>query len=99
LAVLALPSDLQIEWLQSLGDVGQSADELALEFDDGYVLLWHFIPENWLALDIRPILDEINRLFDDMSGPTGPWSFDELESDPRWEQVRGLAQRALMAIT
>lgn len=99
LAVLALPSTAQIAWLESLGvDVSHSADELAMEFEDGYALLWYLIPERWLAEEVRPTLDEMNGLLRGMSGPTGPWSFDDLGSDPRWEQLRLLARRALSEI-
>jgi len=98
LAVHALPSGAQIDWLKGIGEVGQSADELGLEFDDGYRLLRHFIPTMWLATEAGPILDEMNALLEDKSGPTGPWSFDDLASDPRWERLRKSARRALSAI-
>lgn len=47
IAMLALPAPHQIAWLEALG-VGGSADELALEFHDGYLLVPQFVERQWL---------------------------------------------------
>jgi hypothetical protein len=98
IAILALPAESQIAWIDGLGVEVAGVDELALEFDDGFRLLPQFLERHWLSDGLRVHADEIDRLLTQMSGPQGPWSVDELRSDPRWADVRSRAAQALSEI-
>lgn len=98
IAVLAFPAEDQIAWIRSVPIGLVDADELALEFDDGYRLLPQFESLGWIPEAVRGPADDIDRLLTQMSGPSGPWSFDDLRSDSRWTEVRLVALRALSAL-
>ncbi|MFI5609458.1 hypothetical protein [Amycolatopsis sp. NPDC051903] len=85
---LARPPEEQVALLakQGLGN----ADELALEFDACFAPLKEVLPA-----ETAEVLGELNVLLNEMSGPTGPWSFEALAAAPEWERVRALATRAL----
>lgn len=101
-AVLALDAPGQLGWLRSLG-LGEPGivDEIALEFHDGYLLMWAFVGEGWLPEESRPALAELDRALTAMSGPgnADAWDVTALASDARWEHVRQLARDALSRIT
>ncbi|WP_326568946.1 hypothetical protein VSH64_45580 [Amycolatopsis rhabdoformis] len=84
---LAQPAPAQVALLEK--DGLRNADELALEFDD-----WLVRARDALAPGLLTLLDELNALLEDMSGPTGPWSFEALATAPEWARVRELASRA-----
>ncbi|MDR7328113.1 MULTISPECIES: hypothetical protein [Catenuloplanes] len=67
-AVLALEADAQTAWLDSSGTL-PSADEPALEFDDGYRLAPTFVEHGWLDGAAMPALARIDAQLDAMSGP------------------------------
>lgn len=96
IGVLALSAPEQIRYIETLGLT--NADELALEFSDGLGFIPQFIDNGWLPPSIRPALKGIDRQLGEMSGPDGPWSFDALRGDPRWDTVRQLAAAALREI-
>lgn len=102
IAILALDAEGQVDWLQSLGLPGRAAlaDELALEFDDGFKLLPSFLNNGWLSQDIVGVVSEIDRALADMSGQANKdlWAVEALPSDPRWKEVRVLARKALVLI-
>ena len=68
------------------------ADELATEFDDFYEDLgsWHG--------DAAPILAELDRLLERMSGEAGRWTPEALATEPDWQRVRELATAALAVL-
>ncbi|MEW2501155.1 MULTISPECIES: sigma factor-like helix-turn-helix DNA-binding protein [unclassified Amycolatopsis] len=84
---LAQPAAAQIALLEKQGL--RDADELALEFDGYFAALKHALPA-----DIVAVLAELDALLEEMSGPTGPWSFEALATAPEWVRVRELAARA-----
>lgn len=50
IGVLAAPAEHQKEWLESLGPVASwNVDELALEFNDGYLLSAQWVEAGWVA--------------------------------------------------
>lgn len=102
IAILAMDARTQIEWLNSLGLPGRAAlaDELALEFDDGYMLLPVFLDKGWLKDHSADVLGDIARALTAMSGRENEavWAVEALASDPRWEEVRGLARKALAMV-
>lgn len=101
LAVLAMDVSGQVAWLRSLG-LGEPglADELALEFDDGFLLMWAFVGESWLPAATEVPLREIDRALDAMSGERNAawWKIDALASDRRWAHVRELARAAWLVV-
>jgi hypothetical protein len=99
-AVLALPATGQVAWLGSLGvDVGDCADELALEFDDGFVMLAQFLAVELISEAVACFVLRLDDALSAMSGPANSdlWTLAALETDPRWQQVRQLAQEVLFA--
>ena len=98
-AILALPADGQIAWLHSLDLPGQPhyVDELALEFDDGYLLLPQFVTKGWLAQQATEPLAALDVLLSDMSGSEHAelWTLDALATSPLWIEVRHQARVAL----
>jgi hypothetical protein len=98
-AILALPADGQIAWLHSLDLPGQPryVDELALEFDDGYLLSPQFVTNGWLAQEATKPLAALNVLLSDMSGSEHAelWTLDALATSPLWIKVRHQARVAL----
>ncbi|WP_189213742.1 hypothetical protein [Actinokineospora fastidiosa] len=98
-AILALDAPHQRAWLASLGLPGELAvaDELALEFDDGYLLLPAFISNGWLPANAREQFGPIDAALAAMSGNDHQdvWAVEALSTDQRWEEVRALARNAL----
>lgn len=94
-----MDAQAQVEWLNSLGLPGTAAlaDELALEFDDGYTLLSTFLRNGWLKQESAEVLADIARALTAMSGRENEaaWAVEALASDARWEEVRQLARKAL----
>lgn len=85
---LALPAAAQGDYLKSIG-TAPSADELALEFDDHRHRCTDFAP-GAIAL-----IDRIDTLLDDMSGPGPLWHVDALAEAPEWAELRVLATELL----
>ena len=77
-------------------DFACKADEMALDFDN-----WaKSVPTYWTLTEEQAArLTELDVYLDSVSGPQNAafWTDDALVSDPRWEQVRVLAQAALIA--
>ena len=88
---LAAPPEAQRQYLSQLG-TPDSADELALEFDDSYVPVRSQLPERVIAH-----LDALNRLLQQFSGPdhSDKWSAAALSEESAWAEVRLSAQRVL----
>ena len=100
-SVLALDAAGQLAWLASLGLPGTAAlaDELALEFDDGFKLLPTFISLGWIQPEAADALAELDATLARMSDPSqgDVWKVEALTSDVRWEGVRSLARDALLS--
>jgi hypothetical protein len=101
-AVLALPADDQLAWPRSLGLPGEPyyVDELALEFDDGYLLLSQFVANEWLPQRVVEPIAVLNTLLSDMSGPeqTELWGLEALAGSPLWGNVRHQARAVLFLL-
>jgi hypothetical protein len=93
-ARLALESSRQIEYLSSL-NVGESADELALEYDERALLVPQFVDLGWMSPEDARVLDRISEALAEMSGPSRRdlWTFESLRESDQWTNVRDLAFR------
>ncbi len=99
IAVLALPAEGQLRWLNSLGLPGKAAvaDELAHEFDDGFLLLSQFVERGWITGATVERLRELDSLLASMSGSENAdlWDLSALESADMWRKVRDFAAGVL----
>ena len=96
-AVLALDADAQAAWLRTLGTF-PAADELALEFDDGFPLVPAFIERGWLSETALPALVPLDEQLTAMSGGDRLWHAEALAVQPEWDRVRALAGAALLRL-
>lgn len=75
-------------------DFAFKADEMALDFDN-----WaNAVPTYWTLTEEQSVrLSQLGAYLTTMSGEQNAafWTDEALVSDPRWEQVRALAQAAL----
>ncbi|MEU8178608.1 hypothetical protein AB0C14_37565 [Microbispora hainanensis] len=97
LVLLAAPAERQHDWCERNK---LPEDELALTFDDVYGWAVWMVDEQQpglLTLEIKALLDRIDRALTAMSGPEHAevWTCEGLMSDPRWEQVRILSRRGV----
>lgn len=98
LKTLALPSEMQKDYLVSLGTYPLT-DELALEFDDAFVPFIAKVDNNAdevLKVEILPGLKTIDSIFNNMDEKSMPgiWHVDSLNSEP-WNEVRTIAQKLI----
>ena len=87
---LAMPAEQQVAYLEDIG-TAPSADELALEFDEGFVLLPTFVERGWLSAHDAKIAAAIDESLGRMSGEQGPWDIADLATAPEWQEIRRLA--------
>jgi len=99
IAVLALPAEGQLAFLDSIG-VPHNVDELAWEFDDGRLLARQFVELQWTSAVFRAKVDPLNALLDEMSGEEHAelWTATALREAPEWERVRLLAIELLFSV-
>ncbi|MEU4834056.1 hypothetical protein [Streptosporangium sp. NPDC023615] len=76
-----------------------SIDELALDFDAFYPASWQSRDAGWMCEGLVALLSAIDRKLIDLTeqGPSA-WTEEALHSCPGWEELRGLARRALALI-
>jgi len=102
IAVLVLPAENQVQWLNSLGLPGNAAvaDELAQEFDDGFLLLPQFVEHGWILGPVADKLRELDSLLTSMSGPENAdiWDISALEGAGMWSKVRDRANSILRGL-
>ena len=97
IAVLALPAAAQLRWLRAQAEFELPIDELALEFDDGWVLLNNFLEGELIPRAAVPGLTRLDGLLSKMSGTDNAnlWTAEALASRPEWDSVRDLALSVL----
>lgn len=90
---LARPAEAQTAYLQSLGP-GDSADELALEFDDVRDAV---LPS--LSAEQQTMIRALDVQLDAMSGAENAelWSHQALVTSEAWTRVRALARETLVS--
>ncbi len=89
---LAESAEVQIAGLLQDGFT-HMVDELALQFDDYYRSVRHWVADAQLAAALV-LLDEA---LEEMSSPgvEALWSFDALRAAPEWQRIRDLADATL----
>ncbi|MBO3738947.1 hypothetical protein [Actinoplanes flavus] len=99
-AVLAPEADAQVAWLENIG-AAPSAEELALEFDDGFRLAPTFVERRWLNDTAMPASTLLDDQLGAMSGDPNAslWHIDALADRAEWDRVRKLAEAALILLT
>jgi hypothetical protein len=91
--ILAGSAEAQLAYLRTL-EVGP--DELALQFDDAYIVLPLLRDEGLVSDEARWALDEVDAQLAAMSdGPPEMWDDEALTGAPEWARVRELARRAV----
>jgi hypothetical protein len=95
-AVLALTATQQEAWLASL-NIQVPVDELALEFEDGHLLLPQWVEAGWLPPEAVPAFFAVDSALTDMSGTQHAdlWTVAALYDAPEWARVRELAGAVL----
>lgn len=99
IAVLALPPDDQIAYLSTLGDfVG--VDELALEFDDGFLLAQQFVDAGWISAETYEGARLLDEQLAELTGAADDdlWTTDALAAAPEWASIRAAAAAVLFTI-
>jgi hypothetical protein len=107
-ANLAAPAEEQVRYLDLIfvpitgggSAEGYGNDELALEFDDQFGCADHMIELGELTEDQKEALGPLDALLDRWSGRHNAdfWRREALFGDPRWEEVRACAERALASL-
>lgn len=93
LKVLSLSAQKQLIYLIELGN--PSVDELALEFDDLFLLAPSKLDSGELTHEQFKLLNVINLKFEEMGDLEKNWSESSLSNSEEWEELRGLAKLAL----
>lgn len=95
--VLLLGLDVE-QQLASLPDFVPLADELALTFDDGYILLPQLVEAGLVSAEAAALADELSETFDAMGGEENYeayWTEQKVADSPEWAAIRSKA-RALL---
>ncbi|MFC9793014.1 hypothetical protein ACFVJI_10295 [Streptomyces sp. NPDC127584] len=93
--VVAAAPAVQAAWL---GRYAVPPDEIALGFDDGFLLVGCLVEEEELSPAVLPLLRMIDEVFTEMTAdaaPTDRWTTDALSGDAGWERARQLAREVL----
>lgn len=69
------------------------ADEVALTFEEAYVLSPQLYEDGVLSPTIMTSLQKLNKLFDYMSSEHQYWTFESMQQDERWEMTRTIARQ------
>lgn len=98
-AVLASSAEEQLAFLVSVG-IPEQVDELALEFDDGQLLVRQFRELQWVTAAFQAKVSPLNALLNEMSGEARAelWTSAGLRNSSEWSKVRLLAKDLLFAI-
>lgn len=88
LRLIASTSDIQIASFPQFVNV---ADEIALSYNDIYLLVPLLKKEGLISPVACNILMQIDELFDTMSQNKSIWNVDALENDKYWQKSRYLA--------
>lgn len=88
LKLIALPAEKQI---QVLPDFVLVPDEIALGFDDIYLMIPQIKQNAMISVRGLELLRELDQLFEKMSGKPLFWSLEYFEYGELWKKIRQLA--------
>jgi hypothetical protein len=94
---LSASASEQIKYLRKLG-VLPSIDELALEFDDAFVLLPELVQKGYFTDHQANKIRLVDHHLSIMSDKKQLWTIKALESHSDWAEIRRLATAALHSI-
>lgn len=94
--VLAMSAEDQLSYLSSLGVPG-GVDELALEFDDTFLLAKQFVQLGWIDSETYEQAHSLDAELSAISGSDHAelWTATALTASPQWASIR-LRARALL---
>lgn len=95
LRLVASPSEVQIT---SVPQFASMPDEVALTFNDAYLIAPQLLDENLISIQAFDLLKELVELFEKMSKDKSLWTLGKLESDTAWKRSRELALKALQEL-
>lgn len=93
LKILASSASEQLSYLRKLGS--PSVDELALEFNDLFLLASAKVESGELSQEQFEFLKALDLQLDKMSDVEQNWTDESLSGDEEWEEVRRLAASSL----
>lgn len=95
LKVLSAPAEDQVKYLQLIG--GASVDELALEFEEVWLLASSALESNEIREYQYDALKNLNEKLDQLSevGNDEIWTESALFKNEEWEEVRSLAKECI----
>jgi hypothetical protein len=77
--------------IATLPEFVHSPDEIALIYNDAYLITPQLKEQKLISLNTLPILKELDDLFDAMSEDKSLWTFEKLKDDKSWKRSRELA--------
>lgn len=92
LKLIASPASIQIS---ALPDFVVVADEIALMYEDVFIMIPQLKEERYIPENILDMLSNLEAQFEIMSRNKLLWSIDSLKESKSWENVRGLAHSIL----
>ncbi len=95
LKVLSAPAKEQVKYLQLIG--GASVDELALEFEEVWLLAPSILESKEITECQYDALKKLNGKLDQLSevGNDKTWTESALFKNGEWEEVRSLAKKCI----
>ncbi|MFL0803130.1 MAG: hypothetical protein K6L81_05400 [Agarilytica sp.] len=97
LKILASSAQVQLTYLEGLGN--PSVDELALEFDDLFLLASSKVETGVLTSPQFDLLERLNSKLDEISGVDMCWTTTAISDSKEWEEIRVLANLCLKKIS
>jgi hypothetical protein len=94
LQLLAADYEEQVKALPEFVDV---PDEIALTFNEAYLLIENFDKEGLMTTSQKMDLRQIDSALEQMSKGEDVWTLNALKTSSQWEDVRLLASNALKA--
>jgi hypothetical protein len=94
LKLVALDAEMQIQLLPQWVHI---PDEIALTFDDSYILFDQVIWAGLVNSEQIEAVRTLNRILDEMSDSDDKdlWTLQAIRTSPKWAETRGLAKDAL----
>jgi hypothetical protein len=95
--ILAADAAEQERWLKQM-DTFPAADELALNFEDEFVVSDRLAEHGLVPAAVMNNLRDLDARLAEMGDAESKWYAGELATDPDWAEVRGIARKALQLI-